>query len=178
MLENILFYIFSRSWEGCVHIHESTDLPKCINLIVSHGCTEKRSLSWVQRALDLISRTASQEQVAHVLNGYADLYKLVFYLIPFTGNMLVDPRHISTYGGTSSIVKQQKRERNIAFIMYNYKEFLFAPLYTKHPDGSLQTCFASGDKSLVDHIAASIRLGNIKSTFARNELMNLSFVSI
>lgn len=175
VFQYILFNIFSRSWTGPVRTHVWTDLSKCMKFISKHGCTENRSLIWARRTLELISCTATAEQLIHILNGYADLYKLVLYFVKIKINdgVPIDSTNICTFGGTSSKIKQQKRHRNIAFIMFNADNSLFAPLYVTHNDGYPQTCFASDDENIIDHIAESFHRLNQESKVMTNKLMNV-----
>lgn len=178
LIERIPFYIFCRLWVSPVRAHSWTDLPKCMKFIAKNGCTENRSLIWARRTLDRLSPTATLEQLIHILNGYADLYKLVLYFIQINNNVPVGQSDIRTFGGTSSNTEQQKRHRNIALIMFNPENSLFTPFYATHSDGHPQTCFATDDENIMDRICHLIRGWNHESKIAKDELMNLFFISI
>ena len=168
----VLFYIFVRSWTGPIRKHSWGDLPKCIKFIAKNGCGENCSAIWMQRTLDRLSPTATPEQLIHILNGYADLYKLVLYIIWVNDNILVDQKDIRTYCGTSSKREQAKRHRNVAYIMYNSQNSIFAPLYTTHEYGHSQTCFASDDERINDDIASLLRQWNQEGNITKIELVD------
>jgi hypothetical protein len=149
-----------------------------MKFIAKHGRTENRSPIWMRRTLDRISCTATSEQLIHILNGYADLYELVLYLIQINDNVPVDQTDIRTFGGTSSNIEQQKRHRNIAFIMYNSENFLFTPLYATHSDGHPQTCFAADDQILMDCVFDLFQKLNHESKVLKADLRNLLFVFV
>jgi len=178
LIEGILFYMFCRSWVGPVRVHLWTNLPKCMKFIAKNGCTENRSLIWARRTLDRISPTATPGQLIHILNGYADLYKLVLYFIQINNKVPVDQEDIRVFGGTSSNIEQQKRHRNIAFITFDTESSLFTTFYTTHSDGHPQTCFATDDGNITDQICHLLRGWNHESKIGKGELMNLFFLSI
>jgi hypothetical protein len=155
-----------------------TNLPKCMNFIAKNGCTLNSSLIWARRTLDRLSPTATTEQLNHILNGYADLYKLVLCFIHVTADVPVKKDDIQSFTGTSSNIEQRKRHRNQAFIMYNGETSLFAPLYVTHSDGRPQTCFAPDDEGISDHIAHLFRKLNDESNVTYDELRNVFFLSI
>lgn len=162
----MLFYIFYRSWVGPVQIDSWTDLPKCMKFIAKNGCSGNRSLIWARRTLDRISSTATPEQLIHILNGYADLYKLELKFIQINDSVPVDSSDIRTFGGTSSNIEQQKRHRNIAFIMHNSENSSFTSFYATHTDGHPQTCFASDDENITDRIVDLLHRWNNESKVA------------
>jgi hypothetical protein len=163
IFECVLFYIFARSWIGPVQNYMWADLPNCMKFIAKNGYAGNRSVIWARRTLDRLSPTATTEQLIHIFNGYADLYKLVLYVIWINGNILVGEKDIRMFSGTSSDIEQKKHHRNIAFIMYNSENSTFAPLYTTHKDGHPQTCFATGDKRIIDDIVSFFRQWNQES---------------
>jgi hypothetical protein len=177
IFECVLFYIFARSWIGSVQKHSWEDLPNCMKFIAKNGCAGNRSIIWARRTLDHLSPTATPEQLIHILNGYADLYKLVLYVIWINDNILVGEKDIRTFSGTSSDIEQQKRHRNIAFIMYNSENSTFAPLYTTHKDGHPQTCFATDDERIIDNIVCLFRQWNQESKVTKKQLINLFLAS-
>jgi hypothetical protein len=73
----VLLYMFIRSWNGPIQKHSQENLANCMKFIAKNGCTGNRSVIWARRTLDLLAPTATPEQLIHILNGYADLYKLV-----------------------------------------------------------------------------------------------------
>lgn len=174
----ILFNKISRSWTGPARASEWTNLPTCIKFISDHGCIQDLSLNWVRLTLDRLSCSATTEQLIHIFNGYADLYKLILYVIQINDNILVDAKDIHTYGGTSSKTEQEKRNRNIVFIMFNSDNFLFAPLYVTRSDSHPQTCFATDDERIVDHIKELLDTLNHESKILSGELINVFSIFI
>ncbi|CAF0835607.1 unnamed protein product [Rotaria sordida] len=151
-----------KSWRDPVQMHSWTDLPKCMRFIGRYGCTIKRSLIWMRHTLDCISPTATPEQLDYILNGYANLYKLELNIIRFTDDVPIDDNDVYVYGVTSHKIEQQKRHRNIAFIMYDFKKSLFAPWYATHADCQPQTCFATNDKTIISYIKELIVQRNLE----------------
>jgi hypothetical protein len=149
-----------------------------VAFIAKNGCSLKRSHIYVRRTLDRLSPTATTEQLNHILNGYADLYKLGLYFIDVMAEAPIDEKNIRIFGGTSSNIEQRNRHRNIAFIMYNVELSLFAPLYVTHSDGHPQTCFVADDERITDHIVDLFRQLNQEGKSAQNYLRNLFFLSI
>ncbi|CAF2890681.1 unnamed protein product [Rotaria sp. Silwood2] len=115
-----------------------------------------------------MSVTATPKQLVHILNGYADLYKLELNIIRFTDDVPISGHDIHVYGGTSSKVERQKRHRSIVYIIHDYKKSLFAPWYATRTDGRLQTCFATDDETIMDHIVKLIRERNHESSLGNN----------
>jgi hypothetical protein len=149
-----------------------------MRFIAENGCTENQSLVWVKNTLNGISLTATPEQLIHILDGYADLYKISFHFIQATDNVLIKDGDTQMFCGTLSDDEQHTRHRNIAFIMYNPDKSSFAPLYVTHRDGNPQTCFAADDERITDHIADLIRKLNHESKVTKGKLKNSLFVSI
>jgi hypothetical protein len=149
-----------------------------MKFIAKNGCIGNRSHLWMQRTLDRLSPTTTPEQLIHILNGYADLHKLVLYFIQINDNVPINGNDIRTFRGTSSTIAQEKRHRNIAFIMYKSEDSLFTSLYTTHTDGRPQTCFNTDDERITDDISDLFRRWNDGSKIREDKLMNLFSVFI
>ena len=146
--------------------------------IAKNGCSLNRSHNYVRRTLDRLSPTVTSEQLNHILNGYADLYKLQLYFIDVIAEAPIDEKNVRLFNGISSNIEQRNRHRNKAFIMHNAEPSLFAPLYVTHSNGHPQTCFAADDERILDHIVDLFREWNQESKSAQNYLRSLFFVSI
>jgi len=138
-----------------------------MKFIAENGRIRIRSRIWAQPTLDLISSTATPEQLGHILNGYADLYKLVLYFIKIKSDIPVSESDICTFGGASSNIEQQKRHRKIAYIMCNSENFSFTTFYATHSDGRPQTCFDTDDEKIMDNIVDLLRGWNQESKIAK-----------
>ncbi|CAF0937098.1 unnamed protein product [Adineta steineri] len=121
--------------------------------------------------LDGISLSPTPAQLNYIFNGYANLYKIVIDVISITDNVLVNlETDIDRYDGTSSESEQEKRYRNITFVMYNPETFSFATLYAIDSDGNRQTCFAIDDQRIFDHLGGLFEKLNQESKLTKNKI--------
>ncbi|CAF4101024.1 unnamed protein product, partial [Adineta steineri] len=142
-----------KSWIGPVQPYLWGNLYDCMKHMAEYGCNMEHSLIWVQDTLDGISLSAIPAQLNYIFNGYANLYKIVIDVICITDKVPVNlETDIDRYDGTSSDSEQEKRCRNITFVMYNPETFSFAILYAIDSDGNRQTCFAIDDQRIFDHL--------------------------
>ncbi|CAF3194883.1 unnamed protein product [Rotaria socialis] len=148
--------------DATVNMHSWTNLARCMKFIQKYGRLKNHSFTWMRRTLHSLSRTATPQQIDSILNGYADLYQLDLNIIRFSDDCTIHKRDISSYGGTSSKIKQKRRCRKIAYIMYDFEKLLFAPWYATHKNGELQTCFANSDENIMDNIVGSIDYRNFE----------------
>ncbi|CAF0782937.1 unnamed protein product [Adineta steineri] len=145
--------VSAESWIGPVQPYLWGNLCDCMKHMAEYGCNMEHSLSWVQDTLDGISLSLTPAQLNYIFNGYANLYKIVIDVISITDNVPVNLEiDIDQYDGTSSESEQEKRCRNITFVMYNPETFSFAILYAIDSDGNRQTCFAIDDQRIFDHL--------------------------
>ncbi|CAF0939435.1 unnamed protein product [Adineta steineri] len=146
-----------KSWIGSVQRSSWGNLCDCMKHMVEYGCNIEHSLSWVQDTLDGISLSPTPAQLNYIFKGYANLYKIVIEVICVTRNVPINfEKDIHRYDGTSSESEQEKRCHNITFVMYNPETFSFAILYATGSNGNPQTCFATDDQSIFDHLGSSL----------------------
>ncbi|CAF1364235.1 unnamed protein product [Rotaria magnacalcarata] len=148
--------------DAIVTMHSWSNLAKCMKFIQKYGRLKNHSFTWMRRTLHSLSLSARPQQVNDILNGYADLYQLELHIIRFVDDCTIHKRDIRSYGGTSSRIKQKRRCRKIAYIMYDFEKLLFAPWYATHKNGKLQTCFANNDENIMDNIVGLIEHRNFE----------------
>ncbi|CAF0719136.1 unnamed protein product [Adineta steineri] len=160
-----------KSWIGSIQRSSWGNLCDCIKHMVEYGCNMEHSLSWVQDILEGISLSPTRAQLNYIFNGYADLYKIVIYIICVTDNVPVNlEKDIRRYDGTSSESEQEKRCRNITFIMCKPETFSFAILYATDSDDKPQTCFARDDQRIFDHLRGLFEKLNQESKLTKNKI--------
>ena len=100
------------------------------------------------------------------MNGYADLYRIVIYVINVTEDMPISRSDIVTYSGTASRKKRENRSRDLAYIMHKSGESLFAPFHAvSTTDDLLKTTFKTDDMAIVNHVSCLLNEINSKSKF-------------
>lgn len=142
----------------------STDLAQCMKFIKEYGVFSKKPLLWARRTLDHLSRNTKPEQLMHILNGYADLFQIVIYLIEYSSRTIINSENIRTFAGTSKKRIQKQRCRNIVYIAYYSEESLFSSIFAHGSDGKPQTCFDTADERISDYIIQAIRWQNQSKT--------------
>jgi hypothetical protein len=149
-----------------VEIGPLTRLDECMNFMAKNGCLENSSAIGMRRVLDRISSNMTKEQLPDVLDGYADLFQIILQVIPFADNMIINDTQISTFTGVSGI-DEHREYQSYVYIMYNYEQKVFAPLYVAHANGQLQTRFPINDAHICQDMTEFIHKWNSKSKFTK-----------
>ena len=153
-------------WSLPVQSNRWTNLAHCMKFVALHRMRQKPVLLWMRRTLNRLSRSLKAKQLCHLMNGYADLYKIVIYVINVEENVPISPSHVFSYSGTASKAKQEKRCRDLAYIMHKPSRSLFAPFYAMSTtDGSFKTTFKTDDMASLEHVACLLREINSTSKF-------------
>lgn len=121
------------------------------------------SFIWMQKTLDLLSGTATLEQLAHILNGYAELYKLQITFIQVHGYNLVKKTDIQEFYGIPNSDEQQHRPKKISYVMCNTEQKSFGVFYAHGSNGLPQVIFAQDDEKISDDIAELLKGWNRES---------------
>jgi hypothetical protein len=120
------------------------------------------------RTLRRISATNMiNELLQDMLDDYADLFKINFTIISLNENTPVDSRHISTFIGTSNVADGQSKYKHRVFILYDYKQQMFTPIYVHRIDNSQKVRFDENDlENIGKEISGFMDEWNRQSKFA------------
>jgi hypothetical protein len=116
----------------------------------------------MRRTLDSISGNFIPQQLPYLLDGYADLLKIIIKIIHFEDNVSITNDQVSTFSGTSTANEQQEYQ-HVVFIMFNVKQNLFASLYVDYGYGHVQTRFHNDDELILNAVTDFIDRWHPKS---------------
>jgi hypothetical protein len=121
------------------------------------------------RTLRRISATnMTNELLQDMLDDYVDLFKINFTIIPLNENEPVDPQQISLFTGTSDVVDGQLKYKHHVFILYDYRQQMFTPIYVRRTDNSQKVCFDENDfENIGKEISGFMDEWNHQSKFAQ-----------
>ncbi|CAF0835645.1 unnamed protein product [Rotaria sordida] len=156
---NVQLSTGSKAWHGPIQYRLLCCLSECMDFIATYGCIENSYAVEMRCTLDRKSANMTKEELPCLLDGYADLFQIIFKVIPFDDNSIGDDNQISTFVGVS-VNGEQSEYQNFAFIMYHYRQNLFAPFYVTTTDGSLKTCFSMNDESIIRDISNFLKEWN------------------
>jgi len=130
----------------------------------------------MRRIFARISTNLTNESLKELLDDYADLFKIIFTVIPFDDNMRIDHSLISKFTGASQMIAGQPKYQQHVFILYNCRQQSFAPLYVPHTDDSFNVCFDDNDEeSICEEISAFICEWNRERKSTESRIFYLIF---
>ena len=133
-------------------MHRCMALADCIEFIAENSHLGNQWASCMERLLDSAANDATVGQLVPVLNGYADFYQTELCFIPCNKDKFIDRDQIATYEGTVSQSTQGPHHDHIVFIMYNFEQSQFGPLYIIGKSNHPHTCFDRADQSIFVHV--------------------------
>ena len=83
---------------------------------------------------------------AEVLDDYVDMLNTVITIIPYNDDGLVEFQRSSVFTGSSPIVDGQSTLQYRVFLLCDYKEQLFEPIYVRLADNSEKFRFDDAEK--------------------------------
>jgi hypothetical protein len=122
---------------------------ECMDFIAKVSGIQNPMDGHMQRIFSCISTNLTNELLKDLLDDYADLFKIIFIVIPFDDNMRIDHSLTSIFTGASQMVTGQPKYQQRVCILYNCWQQSFAPLYVTHTDGSFKVCFDDNDEESI-----------------------------
>ncbi|CAF1190374.1 unnamed protein product [Adineta ricciae] len=153
----------SNPWSLPVQSDRWTNLPQCMEFVAKYRMQKKPVQLWMRRTLNRLARFPEAKQLRHLMNGYADLYKILIYVINVKDDTPISLSDIVTYSGTASRQKRENRRRDLAYIMHKSDRSLFAPFYAVFAtDDLLKTTFKTHDMDSLNHVDHLLKQINSK----------------
>ena len=134
------------------------------------------STVWMRKTLDLLSSSATLEQLTHILDGYADFYQLELSFTKINGYNPVQAHDIQRFRGISNNDEPSIRRKNVAYIMCNTENMSFAVLYASDSNDQPHVSFAQDDERISDEIGELLERWNHESKVTIILLFNFSLV--
>lgn len=117
-------------------------LHECMNWIAKASGIANPINGYFSRTLDCILKTMPAE----VLDDYVDMLNTVITIIPYNDDGLVEFQRSSVFTGSSPIVDGQSTLQYRVFLLCDYKEQLFEPIYVRLADNSEKFRFDDAEK--------------------------------
>ena len=128
----------------------------CMQFVNKHRSRQTYVLDWVKELLKALMTTIQLEQRETLLNGYARLYQLAIYVLPYNDQGLMENLRIERYTGDSLAKGTPDNHPEMAFILNDPLNCSFTPLFIINEFGIQQTCFPIDDGQMLDHIRRSL----------------------
>ncbi|CAF1105784.1 unnamed protein product [Adineta ricciae] len=166
----------SNPWSLPVQSDRWTNLPQCMGFVAKYRMQKKPVELWMRQTLNRLSWFSKAEQLRHLMNGYADLYKIVIHVITVKDDMPIFRSDIVSYSGTASREKREHRRRDLAYIMHQPDRSLFAPFYAVSATDDLRkTTFTTDDMDSLNHVA--YLLNEINNKISQRRTMHVEDAS-
>jgi hypothetical protein len=152
---------------GPIQVERTMRLDECMNFIAEVSGIQNSMGAGLRRTFRRISATnMTIELLKDMLDDYADLFKINFSIISFDENMLIDSSNISLFIGTHDVANGQSKYKHRVFILYDYRQQMFTPIYVRCIDNSQKVCFDENDlENIGEEIIGFITEWNHQSKF-------------
>ena len=167
-------FLLFREWIGPIQVGSKMRCAECMNFIANMSGIQNPMKAYMERIIHRISTASmTNDLLTDMLNDYADLFKINLRIFPFDENMLIDSKRNSLFTGASHTVDSQSEYQHCAFILYDYRQQIFTPLYVHRTDNSPKFCFHDNDyKNICIEISTFIEQWNDRSKSAESLIIH------